>query len=144
MSIWHDKHDWDCPDSMERLELLLFTRFVLVATTRYRLGWDVVLLMLWWAYLSYKPEAPLLQPCVPNFRTTLLEKELLAPVGNKLRYRFFNRCPQSETNRIWLWHQVNHPVPKATFGTGWNSNRYQRQLRPATSVPSHHSPPILH
>jgi len=34
--------------------------------------------------------------------STLLEKELLAPVGNNLRYRFFNRCPQSETNRVWL------------------------------------------
>jgi len=33
---------------------------------------------------------------------SLLEKELLAPVGNMLRYRFFNRCPQSETNGICL------------------------------------------
>ena len=45
-----------------------------------------------------------------------------------LRYRFYNRYPETETNEACLWHRVNHPVPITSFSTGWNTNRYQRPL----------------
>ena len=49
----------------------------------------------------------------------LLEKGPCEPVGKGLKKRFSNRFPQTETNGLGLGYRVFHPVPQATFGTGW-------------------------
>ena len=65
-----------------------------------------------WAMSSIITSLHNIQNVLPGL-SALLEKCLIAPVGEGLGYRFCQPVPHNRDQRLSLRHRVKEPVPKA-------------------------------